>query len=190
MAAQFPNENFTKDTVNTLNPSVGQPTTGIGGTFTMTGGRGLLYLPNQSGKLVLAGVFESVSRTRGLGTEAIHTLGQYSAREIVITSYNEVQVNCSGFRVVGAGTTVLGNFPTLAELIGYSGVTIKVVDRQTGVTTMVVTGCIPTTDSDNYSAKATTKTSISYTGIAAFDEATVDSSGNPTDGEGTPSWTS
>lgn len=174
MSAELPNLNLTKN----------------GGTYTMTGGRALLYLPDQSGKLVLAGTFDTVSRTRGLGTEAIHTLGQYSAREITVTSYNEVTVNCSGFRVVGAGTTVLGNFPTLAELISYSGVTIKVQDRQTGITLMVVTGAVPTTDSDSYSAKATTKTSISYTGIAAYDEATVDSTGAPTDGEGTPSWTS
>jgi len=174
MAAQLPN----------LKPTNGGP----GQTYTVTGGRAQLYLPDQSGNLVLAGVFDTVSRGKGLSTEAIHTLGQYSAREITITAYNEVTINCSGFRVVGAGTTVLGNFPTLAELLNYQSVVIKVVDRQTGDTLLVVTGCVPTSDNENYSAKATTKTSISYTGIAAFDESTTDSSGNPTDGEGTPSW--
>ena len=102
----------------------------------------------------MAGVFDTVSRAKGLGTEAIHTLGQYSAREIAITSYNEVTVNCSGFRVVGAGTTVLGNFPTLADLLNYQAVTIKVVDRQTGVTTLVVTGAVPTIDNENYSCES------------------------------------
>lgn len=155
---------------------------------TITGGRAELYLPDQSGNLILAGVFDTVSRGKGLGTEAIHTLGQYSAREVVITSYNEVTVNCSGFRVVDHGTTVIGNFPTLAELLNYNAVTIKVVDRQSGKTLLVVTGCVPSTDNENYSARATTKTSLSYTGIAAFDEETTDPSGNVTDGEGTPSW--
>ena len=173
MAGQLPN----------LKPTNG----GAGQSFTMTGGRAELYLPNQVGTLVLAGVFDTVSRAKGLGTEAIHTLGQYSAREIAITSYNEVTVNCSGFRVVGAGTTVLGNFPTLAELLNYQAVTIKVVDRQTGITTLVVTGAIPTSDNESSSSRATTKTSISYTGIAAFDEATTDPSGNVTDSEGI-SW--
>ena len=174
MATQLPN----------LTPTNGGP----GQSYTVTGGRAELYLPNSVGTLVLAGIFDTVSRAKGLGTEAIHTLGQYSAREIAITSYNEVTVNCSGFRVVGAGTTVLGHFPTLAQLLNYQSVTIKVVDRQTGDTLLVVSGCTPTSDNENYSARATTKTSLSYTGIAAYDESTTDSSGNPTDGEGTPSW--
>lgn len=164
-----------------LNPTNGGP----GQSFTLTGGRLELYLPNQSGTLVLAGVFDTFSRAKGLGTEAIHTLGAFGPREVAITSYNEVTVNCSGFRVVGAGTTVLGHFPTLAEILNYQSVTLKAVDRQTGITTMVVTGAVPTSDNENSSARATTKTSISYTGLAAFDEATTDSSGNPTDGEGT-----
>jgi len=176
--AQLPNYSPTKN---------GAPVP-TGGTYTVTGGRALLYLPNNTGTLQLAGVYDTVSRTRGLSVEAIHTLGQYSAREIAVTAYNEVTLNCSGFRVVGAGTTVLGNFPTLGALLGYSGSVVKVVDRQTGDTIMVVTGAMPTSDSENYSARATTKTNISYTGIAAFDESTTDASGNPTDGEGTPSW--
>ena len=155
---------------------------------TITGGRAELFLPDATGNLILAGVFDTVSRGKGLGTEAIHTLGQYSAREIAITSYNEVTVNCSGFRVLNHGTTVIGNFPTLAELLNYNAVTIKVVDRQTGSTLLVVTGAVPTSDNENYSSRATTKTSISYTGIAAFDEETTDPSGNVTDGEGTGSW--
>jgi hypothetical protein len=157
-------------------------------SVTITGGRAQLYLPNLEGNLVLAGVFDTVSRGRSLGTEAIHTLGQYSAREIAITSYNEVTVNCSGFRVLDEGTTIIGKFPRLQDLLNYQGVVIKVIDRQSGDTLLVVTGAVPQTDNENYSARATTKTSISYTGIAAFDETTTDASGNPTDGEGTPSW--
>jgi hypothetical protein len=167
-----------------LSPTNGGP----GQSYTVTGGRAELYLPNQSGTLVLAGVYDTVSRAKGLGTEDIHTLGAYGPREVVITSYNAVTINCSGFRVVGAGTTVLGNFPTLAQLLNYQSVTVKVVDRQTGDTLLVVTGAVPTSDNENYSARATTKTSISYTGLAAFDESTTDSSGNPTDGEGVGSW--
>jgi len=57
-----------------LNPTNG----GTGQSYTVTGGRALLYLPNQSGQLVLAGTFDTVSRGRGLGTEAIHTHGSWS----------------------------------------------------------------------------------------------------------------
>lgn len=155
---------------------------------TISGGRAQLYLPDQTGNLVLAGVFDTVSKAGSIGTEAIHTLGQYSAREICPVSYNEVTLNCSGFRVLGKGSTVLGNFPTLGDILNYQSVIIKVVDRQSGKTLLVVTGAVPTADSENYSARATTKTSISYTGIAAFSENELDTSGNPTDSEGTPSW--
>jgi hypothetical protein len=157
-------------------------------SVTITGGRAQLYLPDLTGNLVLAGVFDTVSRGKGLSTEAVHTLGQYSAREIAITAYNEVTVNCSGFRVLDKGTTVLGKFPRLQDLLNYQGVVIKVVDRQSGDTLLVVTGAVPNADNESYSARATTKTSISYTGIAAFDESTTDANGTPTDSEGTPSW--
>lgn len=155
---------------------------------TITGGMALLYLPDLTGTLVLAGTFDTVSRGKGLSVEAIHTLGQYSAREVAITAYNEISVNCSGFRVADKSTTVLGKFPRLQDLLNYQAVTIKVVNRQSGATLLVVTGAVPSTDNENYSARATTKTSISYTGIAAFDEQTTDASGNVTDSEGTPSW--
>lgn len=155
---------------------------------TITGGMALLYLPDITGNLVLAGTYDTVSRNKGLSVEAIHTLGQYSAREIAITAYSEVTVNCSGFRVANKSDTVLGKFPRLQDLLNYQAVTVKVINRQTGQTLLVVTGCTPTSDSENFSARATTKTSISYTGIAAFSENETDASGNPTDSEGTPSW--
>lgn len=155
---------------------------------TITGGMALLYLPDMQGNLVLAGTFDSVSRNKSLSIEAVHTLGQFSAREIPITAYGEVTVSCSGFRVADHSTTFIGKFPRLQDLLNYQAVTIKIVNRQSGATLLVVTGAVPNADSENYSAKATTKNSISYTGIAAFDEQTTDQSGTVTDSEGTPSW--
>jgi len=155
---------------------------------TLTGARCQLYVPNNVGTLVLAGVYETVSKNVSLGTEGIWTLGQYSAHEVAITSYELVSLNCSGFRVLDFGVTQMGNFPTLADLLNYNSVVLKVVDRQSGKTILVVTGCVPNANTENTNVKATSKISISYVGIAAFSENEVDPSGNPTDGEGTPSW--
>jgi hypothetical protein len=155
---------------------------------TLTGARVQLYVPNQTGTLVLAGIYDTVSKNVSLGTEGVWTLGQYSAHEIPITSYELVTLNCSGFRVLDHGVTIIGNFPTLADLLNFNSVVLKVVDRQSGKTTMVVTGAVPNANSENYNVKATSKISISYVGIAAFSENETDASGNPTDGEGTPSW--
>ncbi len=155
---------------------------------TLTGARVQLFLPNNVGTLVLAGVYENVSKNVSLGTEGIFTLGQYSAREIAITSYELVSLNCSGFRVLDHGVTIVGNFPTLAELLTYNAVTLKVVDRESGDTIMVVTGAVPNANTENHNVKATGKISISYVGIASFSENETDPSGNPTDGEGVGSW--
>jgi len=151
---------------------------------TMTGGRAQLYLPDESGILQLAGVYESVNYTKGLGVEDIHTLGAYGPREIAITSYNAVTLSCSGFRVIGKGTTVLGKFPKLGDLLKYQGVTIQVRDRQdNGKIILVAVGCVPTSENGNHNARATSRMTINYTGIAIFDEATL-KDGNPEDGEG------
>jgi len=155
---------------------------------TLTGARVQLYLPNNVGTLVLAGVYDTVSKNVSLGTEGVWTLGQYSAHEIPITSYELVTLNCSGFRVLDHGVTIVGNFPTLADLLNYNSVVLKVVDRQSGDTIMVVTGAVPTSNTENHNVKSTSKISISYSGIAAFSENEVDANGVPTDGEGTGSW--
>src|SRR5665213_2297725 len=147
---------------------------------TLTGARVQLYVPNNVGTLVLAGIYETVSKNVSLGTEGIWTLGQYGAHEIAITSYELVSLNCSGFRVLDHGVTMIGNFPTLADLLNYNSVVLKVVDRQSGKTIMVVTGAVPNADTENHNVKATSKVSISYVGLAAFSENEVDPSGNPT----------
>jgi hypothetical protein len=157
-------------------------------TQTLTGARVNLYVPNNVGTLILAGIYENVSKNVSLGTEGVWTLGQYEAREIPITSYELVSLNCSGFRVLDHGVTMVGNFPTLADLLNFGSVTLKVVDRQSGKTIMVVTGCVPNANTENHNVKATSKISISYVGIAAFSENETDPSGNPTDGEGVGSW--
>lgn len=155
---------------------------------TLTGARVELFVPNQVGTLVLAGIYDTVSKNVSLGTEGVWTLGQYSAHEIPITSYELVTLNCSGFRVLDHGVTIIGNFPTLADLLNFNSVTLKVVDRQSGKTVMVVTGAVPNANTENHNIKATSKVSLSYVGIAAFSENEVDANGVPTDGEGTPSW--
>jgi len=154
----------------------------------VTGGRAQLYLPDGAGNLVLAGVYESANYTKGLSTEDIHTLGAFAPREIAITAANAITISCSGFRVVGRGTTQLGKFPRLADLLSYTGVVVKVVDRQTSKTLIVATGCVPNSENGSHNSRATSRVTINYTGIAIFDEATTDNNGNPTDGEGVPSW--
>jgi len=132
---------------------------------TVVGGRAKVFVDG-----VLVGIFESCVTTKNFGTEAIHTLGKYGPQEIVYTSVEAVNVNCSGFRVVGAGVHTLPKVPKVQDLLNFQPFTITVVDRQTGKTMRTVQGCVPTSDNDNFNAKATSRVNVSYIGTLAFDE--------------------
>jgi hypothetical protein len=132
----------------------------------VTGSRTKVYVNDQ-----LVGIFETVSYNVNIGTEPIHLLGRYSAAEITPTSYEVVTLQCGGFRIVGEGPMVLPAFPKLQDLLQLENVTLAIVDRQSGTTILTVIGCVPTSYSGNHNARATSRVSISYTGIVASDEA-------------------
>ena len=64
---------------------------------------------------VAVGIFESCSYGANLMTEAVHILGAFVTQEIVPTSYSEVTVNCSGFRVLNNGPHTVPKFPRLQD---------------------------------------------------------------------------
>ena len=59
--------------------------------------------PTENGTPQLVGIFDSCSYSVNIGAEAIHILGRFSPDEITQTSYEAVQVSCSGFRIIGNG---------------------------------------------------------------------------------------
>lgn len=131
----------------------------------MVGARAKCYVDNQ-----LVGIYEQCTYNTNIGIEAIHLLGRYSPDEITPTSYEAVTLNCSGFRVVGNGAHVLPKFPKLQDLLNLEGVTIAIVDRQTGQAILTAIGCVGTTNSGNYNARATSRVTINYTGLRISDE--------------------
>src|SRR5271157_3869392 len=92
---------------------------------TMTGGRAVVLSDG-----IPVGIFDSCTINEGLTLEDIHTLGKFGPQEIVMTAYNAVTVNCSGFRVYGSGVKALGQFPTLADLLSLGTITLAIQDRQ------------------------------------------------------------
>lgn len=132
---------------------------------TVTGARAKVFVDNQ-----LVGIFENCSVSSSLGTEPIHLLGRFGPDEIAITSQEAVAVNCSGFRVVGAGIHTLPKYPKVQDLLNFEPFTITVVDRQTGKTMSTILGCVPNTNNTNFNARATTRVTINYIGILASDE--------------------
>jgi hypothetical protein len=137
--------------------------------LTMTGARAIVRVDG-----VTVGVFDSAQYGANLGTEPIHTLGRYSASEISITSYEAVQVSCSGFRVVGQGVHTLPKAPKIKDLLSFERVQLQIVDRKDGTTIMTVTDCVPANWSESQNAKATSKLNITYIGTRLFDESSPD----------------
>lgn len=136
---------------------------------TITGGRTVVLSDG-----VPVGIFDSITINEALTLEDIHTLGKFGPQEIVMTAYNAVTVNCSGFRVYGSGVKKLGQFPTLADLLNLGTITLAVQDRQnpTGAPLATITNCVPETNNVNYNARASSKVNITYRGTALTDEST------------------
>ena len=98
------------------------------------------------------------------------TLGRYSANEISVTSYEAVQVSCSGFRIIDQGVHVLPKAPQLQDLLLLESVQIEVEDRQTGQNVMIVKNCVPSNWGEGQQAKGTTRFNITYIGTVLSDE--------------------
>jgi len=131
----------------------------------LTGARAKIFVNNN-----LVGIYETCTYNMNIGTEPIHVLGRYSPAEITQTSYEAVTISCSGFRIVGQGPHVLPAVPKLQDLLQLEGVTIAVVDRQSGKTILTAIGCIANSYNGNHNARATSRVTISYTGLRISDE--------------------
>lgn len=131
----------------------------------MVGARAKVFVDN-----ALVGIYETCTFNMNIGTEPIHLLGRYSPDEITPTSYEAVSLSCSGFRVVGQGPHVLPKVPKLQDLLGLEGVTITVVDRQTGQAILTAIGCVANSYNGNHNARATSRITVNYTGLRLSDE--------------------
>lgn len=132
---------------------------------TMTGARAKVRVDGN-----IVGVFDSCQYGANIGTEPIHILGRYSADEISITSYEAIQVSCSGFRIVDQGVHVLPAAPQLQDLLNFDTVQIEVEDRQSKENIMIVKNCVPQSWSEAQQAKGTTRFNITYIGTILSDE--------------------
>jgi len=116
------------------------------------------------------GIFESCSYGANLMTEAVHILGAFVTQEIVPTSYSEVTVNCSGFRVLNNGPHTVPKFPRLQDLLNLGSVTLSIRDRQSGQQIAEIIGCVPTSYSTGVNARSSSRLNITYMGRFVSDE--------------------
>lgn len=142
----------------------------------LTGGRAELSIDG-----AIVGIFESCTYGANLGTEPAFILGRFGAAEITLTSYEVINVNCSGFRIINSGAHTLPKFPKLDDLLNLPAVTLSIRDRQTNSIIMTVTGCVPTSYNTGVNARATSRLQISYQGLKLIDESGDQAEDKPTD---------
>lgn len=136
---------------------------------TMVGARAKIKVGSGNDAKVV-GLFDSCQYGANLGNEAVHILGRYSASEISITSYEAIQVQCSGFRVVDQGVHLLPQAPKLQDLLKLERISLEIEDRFSGKTIMSVNECVAVNWGEGQQAKATSKFSITYMGLVLSDE--------------------
>lgn len=132
---------------------------------TIAGNMALIYVNN-----ALVGIFDSVNYSTNIGTEPVFILGRSTAAEIAITHQEIATLNCSGFRVAGAGPYTLPAVPLVQNLLTFEPFTITVVNRQSGNMILTVANCVPNSYAGNHNARATSKVQISYQGTIIYDE--------------------
>jgi hypothetical protein len=80
--------------------------------------------------LTLVGLFSTVSYSFSYLEQDIDILGRFGPVQIEYVGATTVSGSCSGWRVVDNGPMAMGLFPTMDQLLNYSDLVFKIVDRQ------------------------------------------------------------
>lgn len=141
----------------------------------LTGGRAKVYIDN-----VLAGIFDSCTWSGGMSSEPNYILGRAGPAEITPTAFEPVNVSLGGWRVIDSGIHVLPKFPKQQDFLNIQGITITVVDRQTGKTIATIINCIPNSHNQGVNSRATSKITINMIGLKLTDESGDQAEVDPT----------
>jgi hypothetical protein len=102
----------------------------------LTGARAKILI---NGKLV--GLFSQCSWSVNQDKQPAFILGRYNPAEITPTTQEPVRMTLNGYRVVEAGPYRVANATLLKNLLNEEDFTVAVLDRQTGKTIFMATGC-------------------------------------------------
>jgi hypothetical protein len=139
----------------------------------ISGARALVQVFDGSQATTL-GIFSQVSYglTYEYGTAFI--LGRYSAASIDYTSVDVVQMQCHGYRVVGAGWHEEARLPYVSEMLYPNYLTFQLFDRGTKKAVAKITNVLPTSASGGYTARQLSEIQVTYVGLLVTDESDLD----------------
>lgn len=149
-----------------------------------TGARAIFQIGKTGETAKTVGIFSEVNYGLSYGTSPAYVLGRYEAVEIAYTDQGTVNVDASGWRVIGNGPHVAASLPYLKELLTEPYMQLQLVDRQTGQTIMLVKDVRVVGYSTGSSSRSTSTIRVSFVGRVISDENTsvTDKGGVTTDG--------
>lgn len=95
----------------------------------MTGARAKLAIHRPGATPIYIGIFSHVSYAMQYQIEPIYILGRFSATDTEYVSQDTAKIDCTGWRVVGAGPHKAGHVPHLDTLMHEPYLQMTIADR-------------------------------------------------------------
>jgi hypothetical protein len=149
----------------------------------MSGARAKLGIVDKAtGQPRIIGLFNSVSYGLTYDTQPAYILGRFSPAEIDYTAANEVNIQCSGFRVIGHGAHREASVPKLQDLLLHEYIELTIIDRQRealGQDARIAKfrNVRPTGYSTGMNARNLSELTVNFVGIMVDDEDTTNTEG-------------
>ena len=120
------------------------------------------------------GIYADISYGVSYQVEPVYILGSYAAAGLDYTSMDPVYITATGYRVINHGWFADAKFPSLAELMFHTPLTMSVYDRQTETEIAKITGVRPASANGGFNAKMLSSSTHSYVGLLVHDESKKD----------------
>lgn len=137
----------------------------------MHGARAKLMISDPStGKVDTVGIFSNVSFGVQYDVAPVFLLGRFSADELVYTGQEVVNINATGFRVIGSGPHKVAGVPELAELLSRGYLQMVVWDRGSNQPIAKFHSVKAVGYSTTLSSRQLEEMSVSFVGLLVDDE--------------------
>lgn len=118
----------------------------------------------------LVGIFSRAGYAVAIDQQGAWILGRFTAASIDTTAMELVNINATGWRVVGAGAYAAAGVPKVQDLLLADYLTFTYLDRATGEVIAKVESVRPTGFSTEFAIKQLSEMPVSYVGILFTDE--------------------
>jgi hypothetical protein len=146
----------------------------VGPSKIFHGAKAIVQIDNK-----IVGIFTSCTYSINYAMHVAHVLGRHSPAAMTYTAQEAVNMSLTGFKVVDAGPWKLNTAPQLSELMGYAGVNLQLVDRESGRTLFRVTDFFATSISSGVNARSISDVTVSGVASVMHDETVEDNAEAP-----------